>query len=720
MPLETTTTCVACRQEFDRGALFCPNCGTAKARDIAGDPLISARIGERFNIVERLGHGASGTVYRAQHVTLPRSVAVKVLHHELCGDQFAMERFRREATTVGNIDNDHIVEIYDFGTTEDHRLYLIMELLQGETLDKVLERTPQLAISLVVDILQQLGEALMDAHALGYIHRDLRPHNIFLARRRGKPNFVKLLDFGLSKLVEAHGEAASTSLGMTFGEPRYMSPEQARGEPVDRRADIYSLGCIAYEMVAGEPPFQSERVFDILTDQVNAIPIEPKVHRPIVPAWLNRAIMKMLAKSPEERFATVLRLVEALSEQHTPNQKDLEQVSRSEPPSSNKEQTIAAATPSSSAPPHAKTANASFANSFRKTNPYADTSTPSGKNTSGTTSSAGISAAWFADGDLRSEGGQDDQLDDVYRARLQAARPTLAGSSSVDIASQSSTFYQTRRRPEFIIAWIIGVFAALLLLGTFLWPSKDTDREQAKGPPPTPTPQISPIEQDSGAKHSQTKSPHTAEKPSAPIGQDLRAKRSQTKSPRTAEKPSANANNKAKRIGSEARLRTRTSRPSEPPPVRPIRLTPPLPQKPPVTSTPPKNSQLPPQPDDIAKADFYTKLGQTALRNNQISTAAAHFAKARKLNPSSRTVQIGLGEIAVRQRSYAAAIRHLEPIAKSSRSSKIQTLLGQAYLGNGQTTRALASFKKALQLNPDNAQARNGYNRATQLIQPLE
>ena len=152
----------------------------------------------------------------------------------------------------------------------------------------------------------------MEAHAIGYVHRDLRPRNIYLAVRRGKANFVKLLDFGLAKLVESDAQAASTSLGMTFGDPRYMSPEQARGDRIDRRADIYQLGCVAYEILTGAPPFTGNRVFDILTKQVTEIPSPLPTRRPGVPLWMEAAVAKMLAKDPENRFATTTRMVEAL------------------------------------------------------------------------------------------------------------------------------------------------------------------------------------------------------------------------------------------------------------------------------------------------------------------------------------------------------------------------------------------------------------------------
>ncbi len=306
-------TCGNCRHEFAATALFCPHCGRAKVRDLDGDVLLGKVLGERFLVLERVGHGASGTIYRAEHVTLRRKVAIKVLHHEMSRDELAIERFRREATTVADIDNEHIVEIHDFGRTPDGRLYLAMEMLEGETLDVVLERQGTLPVATVIDVMIQVGEALMEAHAIGYVHRDLRPRNLFLAARRGKPNFVKLLDFGLAKLVEKEGgSAASTSLGMTFGDPRYMSPEQARGDAIDRRADIYQLGCIAFEMLTGAPPFVGGRVFDVLARHVSETPAPVGRSRGDVPAWLEATVARMLAKPAADRFVTVSRMVEAL------------------------------------------------------------------------------------------------------------------------------------------------------------------------------------------------------------------------------------------------------------------------------------------------------------------------------------------------------------------------------------------------------------------------
>jgi eukaryotic-like serine/threonine-protein kinase len=196
--------CQSCRRELAPTALFCPGCGAPRVRD-AGDDLLGKVLGDRFLVIERLGHGKSGTLYRGEHVTLRRKVAIKVLHDELSRDDLAVERFRREATSVAELDNEHIVEIHDFGRTPDNRLYLAMELLEGETLDQALVREGRLDVERAVDVMIQVGDALSFAHSVGFVHRDLRPRNLFLAVRRGKANFVKLLDFGLSKLVETGG-----------------------------------------------------------------------------------------------------------------------------------------------------------------------------------------------------------------------------------------------------------------------------------------------------------------------------------------------------------------------------------------------------------------------------------------------------------------------------------------------------------------------------------
>ncbi len=311
--------CTQCGAEQPGDARFCPRCGTAVvATAPQGDAMLGKVVAERYLLVEKIGQGGSGTIYRGEHTTLRKKVAIKILHLQLSQDETAIERFRREATTVGEIDNDHILQVLDFGRTDDKRLFFAMEYLEGETLTKVIERERQLAVPRVIDILIQVGEALMEAHGIGFIHRDLRPRNIFLTTRRGRADFVKLLDFGLAKLILPDQQAKQTAMGMTFGDPRYMSPEQARGETVDRRADIYSLGVIAYEMLTGNPPYAGSGTFEVLQKHLDAPVPSVRGERKDCPEWLDQAVARALAKKPDDRFITILKLLESLRAEKAP------------------------------------------------------------------------------------------------------------------------------------------------------------------------------------------------------------------------------------------------------------------------------------------------------------------------------------------------------------------------------------------------------------------
>jgi serine/threonine protein kinase len=315
--------CTHCGEGIPADARFCPRCGTATVA-AGADPVVGKVIADRYLILERMGQGASGAIYKAEHTTLRKKVAVKILHIQLSQDESAVERFRREATTVGQIENDHILQVLDFGRTEDKRLFFAMEFLEGRTLADVLREEPKMPIARAIDIIGQIGDALMEAHGLGYVHRDLRPRNVFLTTKRGKADFVKLLDFGLAKLILPSGDQKQTALGMTFGDARYMSPEQARGDAVDRRADIYSLGCIAYEMVAGMPPFVGKTTFEVVQKQLDTPAPRLRAHRPDCPEWLEGIVAKALSKLPDQRFLTVLKLVESVQQQKAPLEPEAE------------------------------------------------------------------------------------------------------------------------------------------------------------------------------------------------------------------------------------------------------------------------------------------------------------------------------------------------------------------------------------------------------------
>jgi serine/threonine protein kinase len=303
--------CPQCGDFLPTDARFCPRCGAPQI-GVRTDPLVGKVIAERYLLLHRIGQGSTGTIYRAEHTTLGRKVAIKLLHHQLSHDEHATERFRREATTVGEIDNEHVLQVLDFGRSEDRRLFIAMELLEGETLAQVIKRERQLDFSRTVAILVQIGNGLMEAHGLGYIHRDLRPGNIFLTQKRGQKDFVKLLDFGLAKYVQPNLEDQQTALGVAFGDPRYMSPEQARGDRVDRRTDIYALGVLAFEMLTARPPFIGKSPFEVVRQVVEAPAPSVRAVRPDCPPWLDAAVSTALAKSPEHRFVTVLKFLERL------------------------------------------------------------------------------------------------------------------------------------------------------------------------------------------------------------------------------------------------------------------------------------------------------------------------------------------------------------------------------------------------------------------------
>ncbi len=300
--------CAKCGKELADDALFCPRCGT---KQVLGAELVGNMVADRYLVQREIGRGGSGTVYRARHVALGTHVAIKVLHPSLSSDESAIERFRKEAVTVASIDNDHVVHVFDFGRLEDGRFYMVMELLEGRTLDEVLSEGRPLSLDRAVGITSQAADALAEVHALGLVHRDLRPRNIFLAKKKGRDDFVKILDFGMSKLLSP-GLSPQATLGVRFSDPVYIAPEQVRGEPVDRRTDIYSLAVIFYQMVTGRPPFSGTGAVAVLDQQLDKMPPAPSTIRKELSPLVDAAVLKALAKKPQTRFDTMLRFREAL------------------------------------------------------------------------------------------------------------------------------------------------------------------------------------------------------------------------------------------------------------------------------------------------------------------------------------------------------------------------------------------------------------------------
>jgi serine/threonine-protein kinase len=307
--MESTLTrrCPSCGFRYDAATATCPVDGKPLP---PADPR-AAELGQ-FVLVERLGDGGMGTVYKAVHRRLGRVVAIKLLHRDLTTDRALVGRFFYEARAANTIRHAHVVEVYDFVETADD-VYFVMELLKGEDLHEAIHRgtTGPMEPARAVAILEQIAAALHATHARNIVHRDLKPENVFLAEKDGRKDYVKVFDFGVAKLDRPDGRA--TVEGAVLGTPEYMAPEQASGHVVDGRADVYSLGCIAYEMLTRKQIFGGGIQADILIRQITWSPPPLREHAPTVPAGLELVVMRALAKDPEKRYKSARAFAEALA-----------------------------------------------------------------------------------------------------------------------------------------------------------------------------------------------------------------------------------------------------------------------------------------------------------------------------------------------------------------------------------------------------------------------
>lgn len=275
------------------------------------DPLEGRTLAGTYRIDARLGSGGMGAVYSATHARTGRRYAVKILLPEVAARRDAVERFRREAEAVGALGHANVVAIHDFAES-DGLSYLVMELLEGEDLARRMDRGP-LALGEAIGLFEQIAAGLAGAHARGVVHRDLKPANVFLARQPGAPERAVLLDFGLAKSLAPDGDVARlTASGVVMGTPQYMAPEQASGEAVDGRADLYALATMLYEMLAGQPPFSAPTLPALFAKLVSDPAPPLSVHRPDLPSALSDVLSRGLAKAPSDRYADAAALVHAV------------------------------------------------------------------------------------------------------------------------------------------------------------------------------------------------------------------------------------------------------------------------------------------------------------------------------------------------------------------------------------------------------------------------
>ncbi len=279
--------------------------------------LVGKVLGGLYRVEALVGEGGMGAVYAATHVHLKKRFALKVLAESAAVDRRAIERFLQEAQAASGIDNPHIIDVINFDRTADGRVFLVMELLEGQSLAQRLESGPVPPLEALA-LMKQLCDALTAAHEAGIVHRDLKPENVFLIDRDGK-DFVKVLDFGISKVERAEAEAVRlTKTGQLVGTPLYMSPEQARGDDaIDHRADVYALGILLYEMLVGRPPFEGQNYFQLLWKHGNVVPEAPRasVDGPVPwPESLDAAILQALEKQPSNRYESVGAFAAALAQ----------------------------------------------------------------------------------------------------------------------------------------------------------------------------------------------------------------------------------------------------------------------------------------------------------------------------------------------------------------------------------------------------------------------
>ena len=310
MSTDSSTACPACKEPLeDAQAQACPACGAALSASPA--PLV----GGRYRLLEKLAEGGMGTVYRAEQVHMGKVCALKLLSHDAAVDSVTRRRFLQEARVVSGLHSPHTVQVFDCGETPDGGFYLAMEYLEGQDLYQVLQAQGPLSEAQVVAVGMQVLRSLEEAHARGVIHRDIKPANIMWVTRPEAPPSAKVLDFGIAKLAESESRKRLTAVSEFVGTPTYMAPEQARGETLDARTDLYSLGASLFELVTGVPPFDAPTALGVLTKHLHEPPptFEQAAPGRALSRSLEAALHRALAKAPADRFSSAAVMREALS-----------------------------------------------------------------------------------------------------------------------------------------------------------------------------------------------------------------------------------------------------------------------------------------------------------------------------------------------------------------------------------------------------------------------
>ena len=308
--------CPSCNRSSSATNKFCPFDGERLIEQNVNhstlDPLLGVIVDDRYEVLAVIGEGGMGRVYRVRHRRLGRSFALKALRADLARESVLADRFLQEARAAAVVTHPNVVQINDFGTLASGQPYFVMELLEGRTLTRILREEGPVEPARCIGIARQIAEALAAAHAMGVIHRDLKPDNIILVRPSGSHTTVKVLDFGLAKVA---GSSRLTRPGVVFGTPYYMSPEQAAGEEFDHRVDIYALGIVIFELITGRVPFEADTYMGVLSKHIHAAP--PQLRDFKVPleglSGFEEIIAVCLAKKPQDRWPSMTELARRLN-----------------------------------------------------------------------------------------------------------------------------------------------------------------------------------------------------------------------------------------------------------------------------------------------------------------------------------------------------------------------------------------------------------------------
>ena len=312
-----STECAACSKHVEPGLRFCPGCGAMvlgeRERLQPELAMIGSVVANNFLLQAIVGTGAMGTIYRAEQKSLGKTVVIKLIHKDMLSESTLALRFHREARAASRLNHPNCIQIIDFGEMDDGRLYIAMEHVSGQDLARVLFQEFPLRPERTLHIVRQVCLALDEAHANGVLHRDLKPENIMVGNRRNMKDFVKVLDFGIAKLMDSvPGSQVQTLSGTVCGTPEYMSPEQARGDDMDGRSDLYSVGVILYQLLTNQLPFSGDNALEVMTKHLTTMPADPREIVTDAHPDLCALALQLLSKEPDHRSPSALETAHEL------------------------------------------------------------------------------------------------------------------------------------------------------------------------------------------------------------------------------------------------------------------------------------------------------------------------------------------------------------------------------------------------------------------------